>query len=167
MVGTAAYPNARRLLISADAGGSNGYLLRLWKVELAALATDTGQAITVCHFPPGTSKWNRIEHRLFAHITMNWRGRPLTSHQVIVDLIGATATGTGLKVHAETDPGSYPRGIKIRDQQMAAIAPPRSNRTPSTRNGTYEELVISSTMAQGWGVWLPPDSGPIRENASR
>jgi len=122
-VGQAAYPGARRLLICADAGGSNGYRVRLWKLELAQLATDTGLAITVCHYPPGTSKWNKIEHRLFSAITSNWRGRPLTSHQVVVDLIGATTTRTGLTVHAEADTNSYPRGIKISDAQMAAIAP--------------------------------------------
>lgn len=122
-VGQPAYPAARRLLICADAGGSNGYRLKLWKVELATLATETGLAITVCHFPPGTSKWNKIEHRLFAHISMNWRGRPLTSHEVVVELIGATTTRTGLTVHAEADTNSYPRGIKISKQQMAEIRP--------------------------------------------
>jgi hypothetical protein len=123
MVGQVAYPHAKRLLISADAGGSNGYRVRLWKLELATLATDTGLAITVCHYPPGTSKWNKIEHRLFAAITSNWQGRPLTTHQVVVDLIGATTTRTGLTVHAEADTNTYPRGIKISDAQMGAIAP--------------------------------------------
>jgi hypothetical protein len=122
-VGATTYPRTRRLLICADAGGSNGYRVRLWKVQLAALATETGLAITVSHFPPGTSKWNRIEHRLFSAITMNWRGRPLTSHQVVIDLIGATTTRTGLKVHAEADVNTYPRGIRVSDQQMAEIAP--------------------------------------------
>ena len=122
-VGQVAYPNAKRLLISADAGGSNGYRVRLWKTELAQLATDTGLTITVCHYPPGTSKWNKIEHRLFSAITSNWRGRPLTSYQVVIELIGATTTRTGLTVHAEADTNSYPRGIKISDAQMAAIAP--------------------------------------------
>ena len=95
-VGQNAYPSADRLLISADGGGSNGYRLRAWKTQLTALAKETGLAITVCHLPPGTSKWNKIEHRLFSHISMNWRGRPLTSHQVIIDLIGATTTRTCL-----------------------------------------------------------------------
>lgn len=121
-VGHVGYPKGSRLLICADAGGSNGDLVRLWKVELAALATEIGRPIAVCHFPRGTSKWNKIEHRLFAHISMNWRGRPLTSHEVIVNLIGATTTGTGLTVHAETDTNSYPRGIKLTKQDMAAIA---------------------------------------------
>ena len=121
-VGEAAYPQADRLLICADGGGSNGYRVRAWKTELAALATETGLAITVCHLPPGTSKWNKIEHRLFSHISMNWRGRPLTSHEVVVDLIGATTTRTGPQVHAELDPGSYETKVKIGDEQMAAIA---------------------------------------------
>jgi hypothetical protein len=120
-VGKQAYPGANQLLVCADGGGSNGYRLRAWKTELADLATQTGLRITVCHLPPGTSKWNKIEHRLFSHISMNWRGRPLTSHQVIVDLIGATTTRTGLKVHAELDHDTYPTGIKISDAQMAAL----------------------------------------------
>ncbi len=116
--GRAAYPHARRLLVTADAGGSNGYRTRAWKAELAAFALETGLAVTVCHFPPGTSKWNKIEHRLFSHITMNWRGRPLTSHEVIVNTIAATRTRTGLAVRAELDPGHYPDGVKVSDEQM-------------------------------------------------
>jgi hypothetical protein len=119
--GAAAYPGATRLLITADAGGSNSYRSRVWKAELAALATETGLVITVCHFPPGTSKWNKIEHRLFSHITSNWRGRPLTSHEVIVNSIAATTTRTGLRVHAQLDEGRYPTGVKISDEQMAAL----------------------------------------------
>ena len=115
--GPACYPHASRLLITADGGGSNGYRTRLWKTELAALATDTGLQITVCHLPPGTSKWNKIEHRLFSHISMNWRGRPLTSHDVIVASIAATTTRTGLSVHAELDTTTYPTGVKIPDAQ--------------------------------------------------
>jgi hypothetical protein len=121
--GRHAYPKARRLLICADAGGSNGYRPRLWKIELARLAADTGLAITVCHFPPGTSKWNKIEHRLWAQVTSNWAGRPLTSREVIVDLIGATTTRSGLTVHAELDEGTYPKGIKVSDEEIDAIAP--------------------------------------------
>ena len=120
-VGKAAYPQADRLLITADAGGSNSYRSRLWKVELGKLAAETGLTITVCHFPPGTSKWNRIEHRLFAHISMNWRGRPLVSHEAIVDLIGATTTRTGLTVRAELDRGTYPTGVKVPDKDLAAV----------------------------------------------
>jgi hypothetical protein len=120
-VGQVAYPKAKRLLICADAGGSNGYTRRLWKVELGRLAAETGLTITVCHLPPGTSKWNKIEHRLFSFISMNWRGRPLTSYEVMVELIGATTTRTGLKVHAEHDTGSYPKGIEVSDQELAAV----------------------------------------------
>jgi len=115
------YPAARRLLITADAGGSNGYRTRAWKAELAALAVETGLEIRVCHFPPGTSKWNKIEHRLFSHITMNWRGRPLTSHEVIVATIAATTTRTGLRVHAEPGTSAYDTGIKVSDGQMGAL----------------------------------------------
>lgn len=117
-VGKPAYPDAAQLLICADAGGSNGYRLRLWKVELAKLADETRLSITVCHMPPGTSKWNKVEHRLFSHISMNWAGQPLTSHEVAVNLIAGTTTRTGMAVHAERDTGSYPRGIKIPDREM-------------------------------------------------
>jgi hypothetical protein len=119
--GQAAYPGARRLLITADAGGSNGYRTRAWKAEIAAFALQAGLSVTVCHFPPGTSKWNRIEHRLFSHITMNWRGRPLTSHEVVVNTIAATTTRAGLTVRAELDPGAYDTGAKISDEQMACL----------------------------------------------
>ena len=119
--GRAAYPAARRLLITADSGGSNSSRARAWKHELAALALQTGLQITACHFPPGTSKWNKIEPRLFSHITMNWRSRPLTSHEVIVAAIAATTTGTGLTVRAELDTGTYPTGIPVSDEQMAAL----------------------------------------------
>ena len=120
-VGRAGYPHATRLLITADGGGSNGYRTRAFKTELAQLAAQTGLTITVCHLPPGTSKWNKIEHRLFSHISMNWRGRPLTSHEVIVNTIAATKTTTGLHVHAQLDTASYPTGIKIPDHQMQAL----------------------------------------------
>jgi Rhodopirellula transposase DDE domain len=121
MAGQAAYPEAARLLITADAGGSNGYRTRLWKVELGRLAARTGLEVTVCHLPPGTSKWNKIEHRLFSAITMNWRGRPLTSHEVVVNLIGATTSSKGLKVQAHRDTGTYPKGIKVTDAELAAV----------------------------------------------
>ena len=119
--GGSEYPAARRLLITADAGGSNGYRTRAWKTGLAALAAETGLQITCCHFPPGTSKWNKIGHRLFSHITMNWRGRPLTSHDVIINSIAATTTRTGLTVQARLDGGTYPTGIKVSNAQMAAL----------------------------------------------
>jgi len=120
-VGRAGYPRSRRLLITADAGGSNGYRTRAWKAELAALAVETGLEITVCHLPPGTSKWNKIEHRLFSHITLNWRGRPLSNHEVIVNSIAATTTRTGLTVAAELDTDTYDTGVRVSDQQMAAL----------------------------------------------
>jgi hypothetical protein len=115
------YSDARRLLITADAGGSNSYRYRLWKAELAALAAETGLTITVCHFPPGTSKWNKIEHRLFSQITMNWRGRPLTSHEVVVATIASTRTRTGMQVRAELDTNSYPLGIAVTREQLQAL----------------------------------------------
>jgi transposase len=120
-MGKALYPAADRLLVCADAGGSNGYRVRLWKTELARFAAETGLQVTVCHYPPGTSKWNKIEHRLFSAISVNWRGRPLVSHEVVVELIAATTTRTGLTVHAELDPGAYPLGVKVSDQQLAAV----------------------------------------------
>jgi hypothetical protein len=126
--GRDAYPDAEQLLICADGGGSNGYRTRLWKTELAALAAETGLTISVSHLPPGTSKWNKIEHRLFSHISMNWRGRPLTSHEVIVETIAATTTRTGLTVHAELDTGTYPKGIRIPDQEMKALENSRLQR---------------------------------------
>jgi len=120
-VGQPTYPGASRLLICADGGGSNASRSRLWKTELAGLVAETGLEITVCHLPPGTSKWNKIEHRLFSHISMNWRGRPLVSHEVAVELIGATTTRTGLKVRAERDLGLYPTRIKVSDEDLAAV----------------------------------------------
>ena len=115
------YPDANHLLITADCGGANGNRRRAWKTELAALAIETGLAISVCHLPPGTSKWNKIEHRLFSQITMNWRGRPLTSHETLLELIGATTTDTGLRVTATLDTGSYPTGVKISNSEMRAL----------------------------------------------
>jgi hypothetical protein len=120
-MGQPAYPHATRLLITADGGGSNGNRNRLWKVELARLAADTGLEITVCHLPPATSKWNKIEHRMFCHISMNWRGRPLTSHEVIIETIRATTTTSGLTIDADLDDNVYPKGIKITDAQMRAL----------------------------------------------
>jgi len=120
-MGAARFPDATRLLITADAGGSNGYRVRAWKVELAKLAAETGLTITVIHYPPGTSKWNKIEHRMFCFISMNWRGRPLTSYRSIVELIGATTTTKGLRIKAERDTEWYPVGVKISDAEMAAL----------------------------------------------
>jgi hypothetical protein len=120
-MGAARFPNASKLLICADAGGSNGYRVRAWKKHLADLAAETGLEITVCHLPPGTSKWNRIEHRMFSFITMNWRGRPLTDMRTIIELIAATTTQTGLQVQAAYDPNWYPTGVKITDAELAAL----------------------------------------------
>ncbi len=120
-MGRRSYPKAQRLLITADSGGSNGARVRLWKWELQQLADETGLEIAVCHFPPGTSKWNKIEHRLFSFISQNWRGKPLISHQVIIDLIAATTTTTGLTVKSKIDTNIYERGLKVSDQQMAEL----------------------------------------------
>jgi Rhodopirellula transposase DDE domain len=144
--GSRDYPQASRLLITADAGGSNSYRYRVWKSELAALAAETGLAITVCHFPPGTSKWNKIEHRLFSYITLNWRGRPLTSHQVVVQTIAATRTSGGLHVEAALDSGDYPTGVAISKERMAAL--------PLERHATHG----------AWNYTLHPEhaSGPAQ-----
>jgi hypothetical protein len=121
LIGRDAYPAAARLLICCDAGGSNGWRNRAWKAGIAQLAAQTGLEITVCHFPPGTSKWNKIEHRLFSQITLNWRGRPLTSHDVIINTIAATTTATGLSVTAALDTGSCPTGVQVSDEQMTDL----------------------------------------------
>ncbi len=115
------YPEAKRLLITADSGGSNGYRIKLWKAELQGLADETGLEMSICHFPPGTSKWNKIEHRLFSFITQNWRGKPLVSHEVIVNLIAATTTVKGLRVQCKLDTNQYPLGIKVSDEEMELI----------------------------------------------
>jgi hypothetical protein len=120
-MGQLRYPKATELTITADGGGSNGYRVRLWKLELSRLAQETGLRIHVSHFPPGTSKWNKIEHRLFSFITMNWRGHPLISHEVIVNLIASTKTRSGLKVHSEIDTNSYPKGQVVSDADFSAI----------------------------------------------
>ena len=120
-MGRPVYPRARSLVITADAGGSNGSRLRLWKWELQRFANRTGLPITVCHFPPGTSKWNRIEHRLFSHIAMNWRGTPLVNLATIVSLIGSTHSRSGLRVRSELDHGRYPGGVTVTDAQMATV----------------------------------------------
>ena len=135
-MGRARYPEARSLVITADCGGSNGARVRLWKRELQALANELGLTITVCHLPPGTSKWNRIEHRLFSFITQNWRGKPLVSYQAIVQLIAATTTRTGLNVKSEIDTATYPPGVKVSDRDMAAI-----NLTPHVFHGEWNYTI--------------------------
>ena len=120
-LGAAAYPESGRVLVTADAGGSNGMRSRLWKAELQRFADETGLAVSVCHFPPGTSKWNKIEHRMFSRITRNWRGRPLVSREAVVELIANTTTRQGLTIRAELDENEYPTGIKVSDERMAAL----------------------------------------------
>jgi hypothetical protein len=141
-LGRSRYPTADRLLICADGGGSNGSRVRAWKIELAVFAADTGLRVTVCHLPPGTSKWNKIEHRLFSQITMNWRGRPLKTHQIIVDLISSTTTATGLTVHCTLDTGNYPTGIAYTEGDVAAL--------PLKRHDFHGE----------WNYSLLPDDTP-------
>ena len=121
-MGSKVYPKAKRILITADGGGSNGSRCRLWKVELQRFADESGLCISVCHFPPGTSKWNKIEHRMFCHITENWRGRPLVSREVVVNLIGHTTTKTGLTIRSELDENIYPTGREVTEQQMESLA---------------------------------------------
>jgi Rhodopirellula transposase DDE domain len=145
LIGRAAYPAAARLLICCDAGGSNDWRSRAWKAGLAALAQETGLEITVCHFPPGTSKWNKIEHRLFSQITLAWRGRPLTSHDVVVNTIGAVTTATGLTVTAVLDAGSYPTGTRVSDEQMRDLED-----RALTRHGFHGE----------WNYAFPPVPRP-------
>lgn len=147
------YPHATRLLITADAGGSNGYRVKAWKKELADLALETGLAVTVCHFPPGTSKWNKIEHRLFSRISTNWRGRPLTSHEVVVNTIGAVTTSTGLTVHAEFDPGPYPTGVTVPDDVMGRLP-----FTPHEWHGTWNYTLRPEPLA-------PPVPPPPRDTS--
>lgn len=140
--GKTRYPDAGQLLICADGSGSNGYRIRAWKIELAKLAADTGLAITVCHLPPGTSKWNKIEHRLFSQITLNWRGRPLKTHQIILDLIASTTTATGLTVDCVLDTDEYPIGMKYTNADIEAL--------PLTRHEFHSE----------WNYTLTPPDTP-------
>ncbi|MBV9286207.1 MAG: ISAzo13 family transposase [Hyphomicrobiales bacterium] len=142
LMGRQRYPNASSLLITADGGGSNGSRVRLWKIELQRLADDLGIPITVCHLPPATSKWNKIEHRLFSFITANWRGKPLVSHQVIVELIAATTTKTGLTVRCELDQNPYPAGIKVSDAELQAV-----NLTPHDFHGEWNYTVSPKALA--------------------
>jgi transposase len=148
IMGCKVYPEAKKLMITADCGGSNGYRVRLWKVELQKLADETGLEISVCHFPPGTSKWNKIEHRLFSYITLNWRGKPLTSYEVIVNLIAATNTSKGLKVKCMLDKNEYPKGIKITKEEIEELGIIRDefhgewNYTLKHKNKDVTEVVL-------------------------
>ena len=147
--GAARYPDATRLLITADAGGANGYRVRAWKKHLSDLAAETGLIITVCHFPPGTSKWNKIEHRLFSYLSINLRGRPITSHEVLVSTIGATTTAAGLSVHAELDPGAYPTGEQVHEKVMVQL--------PVTRHTWHGEWNYDIHPAPAPTEPTPPD----------
>jgi len=138
-MGQPAYPHARTLLITADGGGSNGSRVRLWKLELQQLADETGLEIAVCHFPPGTSKWNKIEHRLFSFISQNWRGKPLVSHEVIVNLIAATTTQMGLKVVCQLDQNAYPAGLRVSKKAMEEI-----NLRRDTFHGEWNYTILPS-----------------------
>ena len=135
-MGRARYPDATELLITADGGGSNGYRVRLWKVALQRFANETGLRISVCHFPPGTSKWNKIEHRMFSYISMNWRGQPLISHEVIVNLIGSTTTKSGLTISAELDINIYPKGIRVSDDELEMV-----NLTKAAFHGEWNYII--------------------------
>ena len=142
-MGRKSHPRASRLMICADGGGSNGYRVRLWKVELEKLANELKRPITVCHLPPGTSKWNKIEHRLFSFITINWRGKPLRSYRTIVQLIAATTTDAGLKVCAELDERKYPKAVKISDAQLAAV-----NISPHAFHGDWNYTIFPNKPKQ-------------------
>jgi hypothetical protein len=147
-MGRKTYPEARELLITADGGGSNGSRTRLWKVALQRMANATGMKISVCHLPPGTSKWNKIEHRMFCHITRNWRGRPLESLEVVVNLIASTTTTKGLRVRAALDTDEYPTGIKIDDATMASLRLiPNTMATGTTRSLRAKRIESTSSLA--------------------
>ena len=141
-MGKKRHPQASRLMVTADGGGSNGYRVRLWKVELQKLADELKLPITVCHLPPGTSKWNKIEHRLFSFITINWRGKPLLSYRTIVQLIAATTTDAGLMVQAILDEAKYPKGVKVTDAQLAAV-----NLTRHNFHGEWNYTICPSTRS--------------------
>ena len=143
LVGKPTYPQARQLLITADSGGSNGYRLRLWKHQLQQFADTTGLEVSGCHLPPATSKWHKIEHRLFSHISMNWRGRPLSSHEVIVELISATTTTNGLTVQAELAPGVYPLKVKVSDAELATV-----QITPHAFHGEWNYTISPQQITQ-------------------
>ena len=136
------YPNATSLVITADGGGSNGYRLRLWKLELQGFVDELGFPVTVCHLPPGTSKWNKIEHRLFSFITQNWRGKPLVTHQVIVNLISATTTKAGLRVSSRLDNRLYPKGRRVSDTQLVSV-----NLEPHSFHGEWNYTIHPTAAA--------------------
>jgi hypothetical protein len=138
-LGRERYPDATTLTLTADCGGSNSNRTRLWKVELQRLADETGLRLVVCHFPPGTSKWNKIEHRMFSFMSLNARGKPLESHEVIINLIAGTTTTTGLKIYAQLDDRDYPKAIEVPDEQLAAV-----NITRDTFHGDWNYRITPS-----------------------
>jgi hypothetical protein len=156
-MGKSVYPQAQELLITADAGGSNGYRARLWKRELQKLADETGLSLTICHFPPGTSKWNKIEHRMSCHITANWRGRALSSLEVAVNLIGSTTTKKGLSIQAGLDLGIYKKGIRVSKDEMSKLQLKPAdffgecNYTITSRNSTHQEIGIETERTDTLG----------------
>jgi hypothetical protein len=154
-VGAHRYPGSTRLLITADAGGSNGYRLRAWKVQLAKLAAEIGRDITVAHYPTGASKWNKIEHRLFSFISINWRGRPLTDYQVVIETISATTTETGLRVEAVLDEGAYPIGVKVTNAQLEAVPLVPSQFHGEWNYTVYKGQVLESVPTKRTGTKTP------------
>ena len=141
-MGKPRFPEATKLLVCADGGGSNGSRLRAWKTNLAKLATETGLEISVCHYPPGTSKWNKIEHRMFSFITINWRGRPLENYRSVVELIAATTTKTGLRLRAARDEDTYETGIKVTDEELAAVP-----LKPHAWHGNWNYTVLANAQS--------------------
>jgi len=158
----AALPERLDATITADCGGSNSSRTRLWKVELQRLADQTGLEIVVCHFPPGTSKWNKIEHRLFSFISTNWRGKPLISHEVIINLIAGTSTTTGLKVYAQLDDRDYPKGVEVTDEQLAAV-----NITRATFHGDWNSARSMKARSMGSPVSVSTVGTNVSQSASR
>jgi hypothetical protein len=140
-LGKERYPNATELTVTADSGGSNSYRTRLWNVEPGKLVDATGLRVIVCHFPPGTGKWNKIEHRLFSFMSFNWRGKPLISHEALISLITSTTIGTGLKVYAQLDDRPYLKGVEVTDQQLAAV-----NITRNPFHGEWNYTIAPSTI---------------------
>ncbi len=168
-LGSQRYPDATTLTITADCGGSNGNRTRLWKTELQAFADKTGLAICVCHFPPGTSKWNKIEHRLFSFISMNWRAKPLISRQVVIDLIAATTTRTGLEVYAHLDENAYPKGIEVTDRQLATVNLHGDKFHPEWNYSSNHHVDEARALTSRWPARRPGIRGsdPCRRHTER
>ena len=162
-LGAPLYPTARRLLLTADGGGSNGSRVRLWKIELQKLADETGLELSVCHLPPGTSKWNKIEHRLFSYISQNWRGKPLISHAVIVSLIAATTTKPGLKVWCDLDTQKYPTGVVVTDEELAQVSlKPTTSMASGTTRSRPERNKMIRLLFDNFRVYFAPSWSALR-----